>query len=97
MVTIRHLNDPLNKAKFGGSVEELGHVTSYLKSMAELERNTEKLRSSNNVGNATSSAPENTETSCRKDTKKGKGKGKKKSPTKPRTPKRANPRTESQR
>ena len=73
-----HLNDPLNKAKFGGSVEELGHVTSYLKSMAELQRNTEKLRNSSYAGNAASSTPENTETSYRKDTKKGKGKGKNK-------------------
>lgn len=41
---ICHLEDPFSKPKWGGDAEELGHITAYLKSMAELEKNTEKLR-----------------------------------------------------
>ena len=40
-----HLEDPFSKPKWGGDAEELGHIAAYLKSMAELEKNTERLRS----------------------------------------------------
>ena len=71
------LNDPISKAKFGGSMEELSQVTSYLRSMAELEKNTEKLRSASNWGGASGSTDQ-VEGGGKKDTKKkGKGKGKK--------------------
>ena len=71
---LSQLPDPLSKPKFGGSAEELGHVTAYLKSMAELEKNTEKLRSSmpwTSQGSEGADADKE-----KKPKKKGKGKGK---------------------
>lgn len=74
---LTHLSDPISKAKFGGSMEELSQVTSYLRSMAELEKNTEKLRSASSWGGPSGSADQ-PEGGGKKDTKKkGKGKGKK--------------------
>ena len=42
---ITHLDDPFTRQRWGGDAEELGHIAAYLKSMAELEKNTEKVRS----------------------------------------------------
>ena len=67
---LTHLPDPWTKPQWGGSAEELGYVTSYLKSMAELNKNAEKARFSAQGsvdlgGGQTTNQP-----------KKGKGKGK---------------------
>ena len=71
---LTQLPDPINRVKFGGSPEELGHVTAYLKAMSELERNTEKLRNANAWGGSTGSGDQG-EMSDKKNKKKGKGKG----------------------
>ena len=73
---LTHLADPFTKQRFGGDPEELGHVTAYLKSMADLEKHSEKLRASmpwsgqtfNNKGS---------EADKKKKKPKGKGKGNK--------------------
>lgn len=71
---LTQLPDPINRMKFGGSPEELGHVTAYLKAMSELERHSEKLRNANNWGGSTGSGDQ-TEAGDKKSKKKGKGKG----------------------
>jgi hypothetical protein len=67
---LTHLPDPWTKPQWGGSAEELGYVTSYLKSMAELNKNAEKARfsaqGSADRGEGEAAVPP----------KKGKGKGK---------------------
>lgn len=67
---LTHLPDPWTKPQWGGSAEELGYVTSYLKSMAELNKNAEKARFS-----AQGSADRG-ESETAVPPKKGKGKGK---------------------
>ena len=71
---LSHLPDPFNKQRFGGDAEELSHVTAYLKSMAELERNTERLRATM-PWNSQTSQGEGSEKESKKYKKKGKGKG----------------------
>ena len=43
---VTHLDNPFTRPKWGGDEAELGNVAAYLKSMAELERSTSKLRGS---------------------------------------------------
>lgn len=72
-----HLPDPWSKRQWGGDPQDLGNVTEYLKSMAELHRNTERLRSASSwQPGETADVPGGDK---RKDkNKKGKGKGKEK-------------------
>ncbi len=72
-----HLEDPFSKPKWGGDAEELGHIAAYLKSMAELEKNTERLRatssgSADRVDDAPLKPPKNPKG---KQKPKGSGKG----------------------
>ena len=69
---ITHLDDPFSRPRWGGDVTELANVTAYLRSMAELEKSTEKLRSQNGTSDQNSQSTDNN--SRRKN--KGKGKGK---------------------
>lgn len=68
-----HLPDPWTRRQWGGDPEDLGNVTAYLKSMAELNRNADRLRSASSwqTGDSTD-APGGDKK------KKGKGKGKEK-------------------
>eukprot|EP00435_Cladocopium_sp_Y103_P016971 s147_g4.t1 len=68
-----HLPDPFAKQRFGGDAEELQHVTAYLKSMSDLQRNTEKLRDSMPWNQGQYPSEENEKE--KKPKKKGKGKG----------------------
>ena len=69
------LPDVFSKQRFGGDAEELSHVTAYLKSMTDLEKNAEKIRSSMPWHQHQSAASEDVEKE-KKPKKKGKGKGK---------------------
>ena len=69
---ITHLDDPFSRPRWGGDVTELANVTAYLRSMAELEKSTEKLRSQNGTS-------ENSQSTDNPGRRKGKGKGKSKS------------------
>ena len=68
-----HLPDPWTRRQWGGDPEDLGNVTAYLKSMAELNRNADRLRSASSwqTGDSTDAPGGNKK-------KKGKGKGKEK-------------------
>lgn len=41
---ITHLENPFSRPRWGGDEAELGNVAAYLRSMAELEKSTAKLR-----------------------------------------------------
>lgn len=70
---VSHLDDPFTKPKWGGDVAELSNVAAYLKSMAELEKTTEKLRSTaSSSHDQQQTAPPDPK---KKAKKKGKGKG----------------------
>lgn len=74
---ICHVQDPFTKQKWGGEPEELQHIASYLKSMSELERDTERLRqASASSWNQNPPADDTGKGRTKKD-KKGKGKGEK--------------------
>ncbi|CAK8988385.1 unnamed protein product [Durusdinium trenchii] len=70
-----HLPDPVQKVRFGGTVDELGQVTSYLKGIADLEKSADRLRQAS--WNSSATGWDQSETSSKKDKKKGLGKGKK--------------------
>ena len=70
---ITHQDDPFTRPRWGGDVSELANVTAYLRSMAELEKSTEKLRYQHG---GTADQPSPNLDNYGKKKKKGKGKGK---------------------
>lgn len=68
-----HLPDPWTRKQWGGDPEDLGNVTAYLKSMADLNKSADKIRQSS--GAQGSEAAESLPGGKARD-KKGKGKGK---------------------
>jgi hypothetical protein len=73
---VSHLEDVFSKPKWGGEINELANVTAYLRSMAELERSTEKLRSSASASTDRLEKSDDKAAPSKKPNKKGKGKGK---------------------
>lgn len=70
---LTHLPDPWTRKQWGGDPEDLGNVTAYLKSMADLNKSADKIRQSS--GAQGSETAESLPGGKARD-KKGKGKGK---------------------
>lgn len=76
---ITHQEDPFSKKQFGGDPGVLQHVTTYLKSMHELQQSTESIRKKGGgKGNADDAGDQN-------QNKEGKGKGRRGKGTKEKT------------
>eukprot|EP00435_Cladocopium_sp_Y103_P074514 s171_g49.t1 len=73
---LTHLPDPWSKKPWGGSPDQLGEVTAYLKSMSELSRNAEKVRLQSLAHYEPSEPSQSSKEARPKKDKKGKGKGK---------------------